>query len=217
MNKELDAIDAVSRAVDRITRHGRFAEFTLSNGIILALKPVPPLLIQAISQEFEQPAPPKVWMEEKGRDEENPNDPEYAKLIEKLEEEQNQAVNDLLLGVGTSIKFVPEGFFRPEEDGWVQKVKFAASIAHKELEIEEADEIKRYLCWLRFYAFETSGDAALAVNLTLQLGGIREGEITEVLESFRSLPERGADTERPPETGSQNGNRTNRAARRASS
>ena len=55
MNEEFERAELVARAVDRITKHGRFADFTLSNGIILTIKPVPPYLAQAVLNEFKEP------------------------------------------------------------------------------------------------------------------------------------------------------------------
>lgn len=217
MNKEMESIDAVSRALDRITRSGRFAEFTLTNGIVLNLKPVPPLLIQAVSKEFKTPEPPIVYIEEKGRDEPNPNDPGYRRELEQLAEDQNTATNNLVLAVGTSVKSVPEGYFRPEEDGWIASIEFASKVSGKEIKINRDDEIERYLCWVRFYAIESLGDMVLAQSLPGYLSGIREGEVDEVLESFLNLPQRRTDNDSTAEAGNQNGHSANRAARRARS
>lgn len=216
MQNEIDAMDAVSRAVDRITRHGRFLDFTLSNGIVLTMKPVPPLLLNAVIQEFKTPPPPKFMNEEKGREEDNPNDPAYQKTLEELAAKQELATNSLLLSMGTSFKSAPEGYFKPEDEGWVDLVKFNFSVTGQNVEIDTDDKIKRYLCWLRYYAMETTADVVLCNHLPNQLAGIREGEIEEVLEFFRRISERGANPESPVEIGSQNGNTNNRAARRAS-
>lgn len=217
MESEIESIEAVSRAVDRIVRRGRLAEFELTNGIVLTIKPVPPLLINAINQEFQEqlPAPPKILIEEKGREEENPNDPEYLRQIGELAERQQEGVANLLLGVGTEIKFVPDDMFKPDDEGWVQQVQFAAELANKQLEIP-SDGVKRYLCWLRFYAMESNTDVALCQGLCMQLAGIREGEIEEVVESFRSLPQRGTDSHSEVEGIRSNGYTGNRADRRSS-
>lgn len=217
MNKEIESIDAVSRAVERVKRVGRGAEFELSNGIILKIKSVPPFLVQAVQQEFKTPRPPKVYIEEKGREEENPNDPEYLRTLQELEEKQDLAVNDLFLGAGTTVLSVPEGYYLPEQDEWIDVVEFAQNITGKEIHIERNDKIKRYLHWLRFYALETGGDIALATSLPMQLAGIREGEVEEVMESFRGFPGRGTDTESSAPTGNSNGHTANRAARRSRS
>lgn len=217
MNEELKAIDAVSRAIDRVKRVGRGATFELSNGIVLKIKSVPPFLVQAVQNEFKPPTPPKVYIDEKGRDEENPNDPEYLRLLVDLDRQQELAINDLFLAWGTEVLSVPEGYFKPEEDDWMSLVEFAQNITGKEIHIDRNDKVKRYLNWLRFYALETGGDIALATSLPMQLAGIREGEVEEVMESFRSLPERRTDSQTPVEQGNNNGHSANRAARRARS
>lgn len=217
MNKELESINAVSRAIERVRRVGRGAEFELSNGIILAIKSVPPFLVQAVQNEFRPPNPPKVYIEEKGRDEENPNDPAYLRQLEELSEKQDLAVNDLFLAAGTSVVSVPEGYFKPEDDDWIAVVEFAQNITGTKIQIDRDDKIKRYLHWLRFYALETGGDIALATSLPMQLAGIREGEVDEVMDAFRSLPGRRADSESGAPAGSQNGHTANRAARRSRS
>lgn len=217
LEQETEAINAVSRAVDRVKRVGRGAEFQLSNGIILRIKSVPPFLYQAVQNEFKAPPPPKVFIEEKGREEENPNDPEYIRLLIELDEQQSLAINDLFLAAGTEIISVPEGYYLPEEDGWIASVEFAQNITGKELRIDRENPIKRYLHWLRFYALETGADIALATRLPMELGGIREGEVEEVMESFRGLPQRGTDTSSEATTGNSNGHTANRAARRSRS
>lgn len=219
MQLEIDSMEAASRAVDRIYRKGRFAEFTLDNGIVLSIKSVPPLLLDSVLSEFPDPEPPKIWMEDLGREEPNPGHPDYAKALKEAGDARDLAVNNVVLAVGTSVKSVPEGYFRPEEDGWVAGVQYAAKVAGKELQVEPADgdSAARYLQWLRWYACETGMDVALVQSLPYHLAGIREGEVDEVIESFRSNSEGGSDTSGEAETGSSNGNRDNRAARRSSS
>lgn len=217
MNREIESIDAVSRAVERVKRVGRGAEFTLSNGIVLKIKSVPPFLVQAVQNEFKTPPPPKVMIEEKGREEENPNDPAYLRLLEELEEKQNLAINDLFLAAGTEVLSVPDGYFKPEQDDWIAVVEFAQNITGTDIHVDRDNPIKRYLHWLRFYALETGADVALATRLPMELAGIREGEVDEVMDAFRSLPGRGADTIGPVEAGNLNGHTANRAARRARS
>jgi hypothetical protein len=214
MREEFESIDVVARAVDRITRHGRFADFELSNGIILTLKPVPPFLLQAVMGEFKDPEVPVVFMQEKGRDEPNPNDPEYIKAMEEVSAKQDKAINDFLLSVGTDVKSIPEGYFPPESDEWIKQIEFASEISGANIYVDKENPIKRYLYWLRFYAIETGFDSAVINTIAYSLGGIREGEVQEVIDSFRSLPERRADTEPAIETIGQNGHTANRADRR---
>lgn len=216
MQEELDASEAVSRAIDRVKRVGRFAELELSNGIVLTLKPIAPFMITALSKEFEPPPPPKVFLEEKGREEENPNDPAYIRELERLNEASNLAMNDLVLALGTAVKSIPEGYFPPEDDSWIEQVEYAFSVVGQDIKIEREDKIRRYLHWLRFYALETLVDTSMATSLYWSLVGIAEGEVAEALDSFRNIPKRGADSVSAPAETSENGNSTNRATRRAS-
>ena len=215
MNEEFERAELVARAVDRITKHGRFADFTLSNGIILTIKPVPPYLAQAVLNEFKEPEVPVVDMPEKGRKEPNPNDPEYLKAMQEHSEKQDKAINDLFLSIGTVVKSIPEGYFPPDSDEWVKQVEFAGKIAGTNLKIDTTDSLKRYLFWLRFYAIETGSDAAILGSMAYIIGGIREGEVQEVIDSFRGVSERGADTELAPAPISENGHTANRADRRS--
>lgn len=216
MEAEARAIASADSVLSAV-RKGRNGELTLHNGIKLLCKPVPPLLLQAIGKRYTPPPPPKVFIEEKGRDEENPNDPAYLKQLEELEEEQNLAVQSLVLGAGTELISVPEGYFRPEDQGWIDKVEFTTELAGIKLNLDTSSEVKKYICWLRYYALETASDAALAEALPLQLAGIREGEIQEALEGFHGIQGRRTDTQSPSETGDQDGDSANRAARRNSS
>lgn len=214
MQQEIDANQAAARVVNKVIRVGRFAECTLGNGIVLNLKPVPPLLLQAVNAEFKTPEPPVVFMEEKGRNEPNPNDPAYEKELEELAEAQDLAINNVILATGTSVKFVPEGYFKPEEDGWLATVDYVIKLSGKDIPFNREDPTERYLAWLRFYAIETGVDLALVQGLPMNLAGIREGEIDEVLESFRGVPERREDIASLIEAGSENGDTDNRAGRR---
>lgn len=215
MNDELKAMNAVSRAVDRVHRNGRFGTLELSNGIVLKIKPIPPLFMSAVVSEFKSPDIPKVYIAEDDRWEENPNDPNYLKEMTEIILAQNLAINDMAMAMGTEIISVPDGYYLPDEDAWIDQVKFAASITGVELNIDKDDKIKRYICWLRFYALETGADASLATGLPMELAGVREEEVDEAIESFRSASKRRTNTDLSLESGSQNGYIPNRSDRRS--
>lgn len=219
MQQEIAAIEGASRAMQRINIHGRKADFRLENGIVLEIKTVPPLLLNAVAAEFPDPEPPTIFIEELGRNEPNPNHPDYEKALAANAEARDLAVNNVVLAAGTKVKEIPEGMYGPEDEGWVEGVNFANKMSGIDVKVEPLDGDKsiRYLQWLRFYAMETSMDIALAQSLSFQLAGIREGEIDEVFESFRNSTQRGTDipSETPP--GDSNGDTDNRAARRSRS
>lgn len=215
MDEELEAIETVTDVINRIQRYGRNAHLTLSNGIILECKTVPPLLVSAVDQEFVPPPPPKWFDPEKQREEDNPNDPDYLKEVQKLEDARQLALTDLTLAVGTKVFFIPEGYYPPESDEWIASVEFANRITGRDLKVDKDDPTKRYLSWLRFYALETGVDVALASSLPYQLAGVSEQEVSDAIASFRRLQERGTNSDPAPAAVSANGNRPNRASRRS--
>lgn len=216
MREELDSFELVAKTIDRVSKNGRFTDFELSNGIVLTLKPLPPFLLQAVMNEFKEPPVPTVYMEDKGRQEPNPNDPVYLAECVDVARRQNNAVNDLLMSAGTYIKSIPEGYFPPDSDEWIDQVEAVVNIVNQKLEINTDNKTKRYLCWLKFYALENSTDAAALNTIATSLAGISEKEVEEVIESFRSISERGADTDDTAVHASENGNTANRSERRAS-
>jgi len=50
-------------------------EFRLANGCLLGIKPVAPFLIRRAVTKLDRPSPPKVLIQDKGREEEVPDDP----------------------------------------------------------------------------------------------------------------------------------------------
>ncbi len=214
---EIDGAAAVAAAAQRVRRTGRTGELTLANGIVIGARSVPPLLGDAIQREFPEPKPP-IWRnEEKGRDEENFNDPTYQRELETWNERNRRAIADLILVLGTYVVSVPEGLFAPEDDGWIEQVEKVGKFTGKSIEIKRDDADFRYIAWLRLYALETMGDIALLTALPGELSNLTENEVDEAMAGFRGLPERRADPGPPAPDASTNGHRDNRAARRTRS
>lgn len=215
LRDESEALDVVSRAIVKRTGTNR-AELTLSNGIVFEFIPVSPVLTNSVRAELELRIPPvpRVWLEEKGREEENPNDPDYLAALRRQEQLNEMALSDALSYAGCKVKFVPEGYFKPEEDGWLTDPRIEVAV-HSGLEFDPADPIKRKVVWMRLYAIETYIDARLWDEVQVELMGMREEEVQEALAGFRPVSERGASDDIPPENISEDGNTDNRAARRA--
>lgn len=215
MQEQIENLDKVEKALAAIKRTNHGAELTLSNGITLEIKAVPPMLVDALNAEFTPPDPP-MWMnEQKGREEPNPDDPEYLQTIGRLEGARQDAVNNLILAAGTKLKLpLPEGREGPEGESWLELVKLTAELTGKDIEVPQ-EGIKRYLAWLRYYAIESGTDFSLVMNLVLELAGISEREVLEAMNNFRGDEARGADPGIPTIGNGGNGNPSNRASRRA--
>lgn len=157
-------------------------EVILSNGVTLHLRPVPPFLIRDRAVQIERPRPPVVMIEGKGREEENPNSPEYAAALDKYEADTIQAGLDIMLHVGVVSYDLPEGFDGPDGEQWVEVVRSVGVLPEGAFE----DTNKRRVAWLRLWALATSSDIELVTDTIGKLSGISNREVKKATESFRS-------------------------------
>lgn len=187
-------------------------ELTLSNGIVLKVKAMPPLLLSAVARSIPEPEVPVVWLEEKQRDEPNPNHPMYIRQMVERDAQISLATINLILYACTEVKTVPSGIAKPEDQSWLTQAKMAG------IQFNAEDPIERYLAWMRSYAITTLDDLNNVQTLPLQLAGTTEAEVDSIAESFRSREGGGVDNDIPLEVGSQNGDHVlqpNRRSRRA--
>lgn len=213
------ALGDVADVVERIKADGRNALLTLKNGVVLRCKPVPPVYVQALRAKFVDPDPPKVTITPTdGRDpweEENPSDPAYQRQLSDWHYRGNMAINRLFWGMGTELVSVPEGMFRPEDQGWIDYVKRAETYTGEEVPVDVSNDEMRWVSWLSLYAIDNDTDLYLAGSIPQNLAGINEKEVADAVAAFRSVQERRADSDIPPATASSNGHSANRTARRS--
>jgi hypothetical protein len=199
-NLESAAIKAAGRAARTSNSQREIpSEITLSNGIVLEVSPMPPMLLNSVMNSVPVPDVPKVWLEDKQREEENPNHPAYIQALQDRQLVIAKATADLIMAACTKVKYVPDGVVGPKDDSWLRLAKMAM------IDFNPADEIERYLAWMRVYAVATLDDMNKTQSIPLQLAGISEAEVEEVTESFRSGEERGTDPEPPVEESSPDG------------
>jgi hypothetical protein len=91
------------------------AELTLSNGVVLTFRPVTPSLIGAVRDgariAVSEPAP-VTYLEAKGRDEPNPNDPAYQETLRRAHGAARSACSTTWWSPpACHIDSVPAGFF----------------------------------------------------------------------------------------------------------
>lgn len=208
---ESEATRAAAEAQESGIRLPR--EVTLSNGIVLKVKPMPPLLLNAVANSMPEPEVPQVHIADDDRWEDNPNDPAYQKALADTAAKRELATINLILAVCTEVGSLPDNRVGPESDDWLFIPEMAG------IEVDASNPRARYIAWLRFYALETQQDLMQTNSLPILLAGISEGEVAEVINSFRSREERPLAAELPVEVPSANGNHVppgpNRARRRA--
>lgn len=150
----------------------------LSNGIMLQAKPVARGLLQRIQEQIPEPSVPTVELPEHGRSEPNPMDPDYLDALELCYRERLAADNNARMAFGWMVNSVPDGFFRPEEDGWIEELRFAGIAATSE-------GPGRMLDWLNLYALATPVDEAVISAKSYMTTAITEGEVVRAMAYFR--------------------------------
>ncbi len=215
MDEQSAAITGATEALRKIERLGRAAEMTLSNGIVFTVKAVPPILLNTVAREAATvPDPPVTWIDEKQREEPNPNDPAYKAEVARIEANAMVLMRNVAIAAGTAVKSVPDGYFLPEDDRWLETT--AIAYARKNgLAINWEDAGDRYIAWVTFYACEDWNDIFQLEQLVYELGVLKRQEVNDALESFRRLPLGNADPEPTAIGQHSNGHRANRADRRA--
>lgn len=175
------AVDAADSTERRVT------SFTLETGIVLRLKPVPLMALNAAAARVPRPAVPVVMIPEKGREEPNPNDPAYQQAIEDWAIDQTEAQLAVALLLGTEIESVPEGMWGPDDDEWIDEAQEVQQLAGNADFAIHREGRARYLDWLRMYAITSIIDRD-SLRRLLTLGyAITEREVQRAAETFRRV------------------------------
>ena len=161
----------------------------LQSGIVLRLRPIPPGLLRKAAARVPEPEIPRIYLESKEREEENPNDPTYLAALVERNEKQALAQMDVAILYGTDIDEVPEGAYKPDDEEWSEDLIEDGFLTEEDL----SSHRKRYLNWILLYALR-GGDEAKLFAKVINLCGLTEAEVQEMLASFRSRSLRGADT-----------------------
>ena len=196
---KLSGDEAERAAVDTAValQDGRLpSEIVLSNGIVLALKPIPPGIIERSLARLEKPKVPRWKNPNKDVEEENPGDPGYVAAVEAYQLQRNETAANTLLLVGTAVKEIPEGLHGPEEvDRWFD----AELMAHLGIEANTETAYDRYLSWLQLYAMARQGDIVKIFATVNRMAGIGEEDVQAAVAGFRRRKTRGADSDVPAE------------------
>lgn len=158
----------------------------LSCGVVLRFKPVPSLAIREAAMRIEAPQVPVVHMEDKDRDEENPNDPDYLRAVAEYEAAKALVANDVILLLGSDIESVPEGIAALQDQSWVQDLQALG------IEFDTENHAARKLAWLKFYILRTDEDSIKALMGPMRSAGVSEVDVAKAMASFRDREERTA-------------------------
>ncbi|KKM75808.1 hypothetical protein LCGC14_1386490 [marine sediment metagenome] len=160
---------------------------TLSCGVVLRFKPVPSLAIREAAMRIEAPTVPTIHIEDKNRDEENPNDSAYIQAVAEYEAAQALVANDVVLLLGADVEHVPNGVAHLDDDSWVQDLQLLG------IEFDPDHLGARKLAWLKFYILRTDDDQVKALMGPMRSAGVGEGDVAKAMDSFRDHTARATD------------------------
>ena len=158
-------------------RQKRDEAVILSTGVKARFVPVASSLITDVVSAIKDPPIPVVFIEEKQREEENPNDPDYLRKMREATEKRNKVSLDTMILFGVDL--VDDV---PEDGRWVEKLRYMEKLGN--LNIEDYDlsiPIEREFLYKRYIA--VASDDIIEI---LKRSGISEADIAQAMKSFQS-------------------------------
>lgn len=188
MTNRDERITKVVEAEERasISENGR-PQILLSSGVILNLTSVPKTFIYEATRAFKRPKIPTYLNEEKGREEENPGDPDYLEALEMYAADVANAATDVALLRGTSIQEIPDDVIGPDSEEWIQEMEV--------LGLPMRDNPRaRYMTWIKAIAAPLDNDINGLLEEVGRLTGVSESDVADAVERFRRITARSKNT-----------------------
>jgi hypothetical protein len=139
------------------------AKWVSEKGIVLRLRKVASIILSDAGRKLKEPVVPKIFDEEKGREEENPNDPDYRSAYEDITYRRSMLAIDVYLAFGTEVVEIPDDLDPPESPLWI------ADLQEFGLEIPKGGKA-RYVAWLKYYALSDQDLTSLSIA-AMRFGG----------------------------------------------
>lgn len=156
-------------------RQGDSEIVTLSTGVVVRLHPVSSSLVEEMKSAYEMPSVPVVFIPEKEREEENPNDPKYIDEVERVQSKRADAILDALVTFGVELV---DGL--PEDDSWLKRLRLLERRGNLNLSgFDLEDEFDLEFLYKRFVAV-----AGTDLNLIGGLHGFRPMEVARARATF---------------------------------
>ena len=152
---------------------------TLSTGVVLRLKMVPPILMAdlATAANKVRPTPPVVHIEALDRSDENPDDPEYQKALQEWFAMSITDINNAFILKGTEVAKVPKGVPAKDNEDFLADMRILGRPVGNERE--------RYLAWVKYVAAPSTDDVTAIIREVGRLSGVAETDVSEAISGFR--------------------------------
>ncbi len=171
-SQELSVLDDVREVDPSICEVG---------GITFKLKKVSRILLVDATRKIKTPKPPIVMISDKGREEENPTDPDYQAALADSNYLRAMTVINIYVTLGTKPVKLPEGLEPPESNSWIEElVELDAGFENPK------SERSRYLQWIKYVALDDTQINELVTAVMRFSGVTLETDVQKAQESFRN-------------------------------
>ncbi len=185
--KKKDPVEKVVKALEETEAGERDGNVvTLSTGVQLRVKPMPKHFIFQVTERYKKPKVPVYFDETKGREEENPEDPDYIEAMQMHLAEISNASTDVAILRGTEVVHVPDDVMGPDSDDFKMELEV--------LKFGMVDNARaRYLAWIKAIAAPLDSDIENLFEEIGRLTGVTEADVAEAADRFQRLEGRKAD------------------------
>lgn len=182
MDKDL-ALDILKNLMSQ--RRSIDDHVTLESGIVLRLRPVSEITLRAVVQAIPLPKVPTEKFGKEGEEVEEPwpESPQYKSDLATAMTKRNEALARACPIVGTSVETVPDGYFLPEQDDWLDVLRLVGIDVTPE---QTATPMDRYALWLDHHALSEFFDRNKVVQSVLLHSAIMEDEVLDTIRFFLS-------------------------------
>lgn len=156
-------------------------QITLSSGVVLRLKKINVLRINAVVEQFKYPKVPEIWDANKDRALRNPDDPEYKALCAEVDAQRTWAVLDAIAALGTEVMSVPPTVHALESNEWIEELQLL------KIPVDPDSKLARYMAWIKFVAIVDTADFQKIAEQFGMAMGTAEGKVAESIQ--RNFPD----------------------------
>lgn len=149
----------------------------LADGHRARVKPVSATLIEEITSAIKAPKVPVIHDEERNRDLENPDDPDYIRAVEDANRARGIAAMDAMVLLGVELL---DGV--PPDEEWLPNLRLLEKLGRLNLSAYDlSDPLERAFVYKRLIAVDTN-----VLNQVGRRAGVTPAAVAEAEDAFRS-------------------------------
>jgi hypothetical protein len=170
-------------------------ESTHHPGLIFKLRKMSRMALVEAGRKVIDPKVPVVWIEDKQRNEPNPNDPDYREELSRAAWVRSTTIVNTCLVLGTKLLHQPEELDALDSQEWLEQLDFIG------IAVPEG-KYSRYAAWVRYYALDDDELTDLVIHVQRFNGVVTEQDVQQAAEEFKSSETRDTDNQVQPQAAS---------------